>query len=90
MVKKFLVSYFDLHDRFVSKDDSLLILCNYFLKKVIMTLSHGVWILMLYKAFMRDSAKQFILFLSVCKKRWFTVPRGVKFVVKNFISEQRT
>lgn len=31
-----------------------------------MALKHGVWILMMCKAFMSDSAKQFVLFLSVC------------------------
>lgn len=76
MLRKFLVSYFGLHDRLVSKDDSLLILCNYLKRKVIMALKHEVWILMMCKAFIRDSAKQFVLFLSVCKEKWFAIPRG--------------
>lgn len=54
-----------------------------------MALKHGVWILMMCKAFIRDSAEQFVLFLSVCKERWLVIPRGA-FLVKNFISEQRT
>lgn len=33
MVRKFLELHFGLHDRLVSKDDSLLTLCNYFKKK---------------------------------------------------------
>lgn len=53
-----------------------------------MALKHEVWTLMMCKAFIRDSAKQFILFVGLQEK--VVCNTKVGYVVKNFISEQRT
>lgn len=74
---------------FQTKDDRQLILYKYFKNKKKSDNASQTLVLGLTtcKAFMSDSAKQFVSFLSVCKEKWFAIQSGALYLI---ISEKRT